>query len=90
MIDAVRRNGGIAFCLRQYESTLQHSLCMQREATCGPFGAYTVTLDGFGYVGLDLRGVAADAGLASLADGRADFVDSWTIVPARHVNSGDP
>ena len=36
---------------------------------------YTATFDGFGYVGFEFLGVAADAGVAGFADCRASFVD---------------
>ena len=75
MIDAVPGNGGVALCLCQDECALQYRLGVQREASRRPFGADAVTLHGCGDVGLKVRGMAADAGLAGVADRRGGLVD---------------
>ena len=70
VIDAGGGDLCAAFSLGQHEGALQNRLRVQRKALSGPVRAYPVKLHGFGDIGLDFRRMAADAGIAGIADRR--------------------
>ena len=59
-----------AFSFGQYEGALENRLRVQREALGRPLRAKPVKLHRFGDIGFDLRRMAADAGIAGVADRR--------------------
>src|SRR6185437_4886104 len=75
MIDARSSDLRIAFGLGQDERALQHRLGVKRQASRRPITANAVTVHGFGDIRLDLGRVAADAGIARIANLGAGLID---------------
>ena len=75
MIDARDRDVGAAFGLGENERALQHRLCVQREALRRPVASDAALLHRLGDIGFDLFGMAADAGVAGVANGGMGVVD---------------
>jgi hypothetical protein len=70
MIDAGGGDLCAALSLGQYEGALENRLRVQREALGRPLRAYPVKLHRFGDIAFDFRRMAADAGIADVADRR--------------------
>jgi hypothetical protein len=68
MLDASGGDLCVAPGLGQYEGSLQNGLRVQREALGRPLRAFPVKLHRFRDIGIDFHRMAADAGIAGIAD----------------------